>query len=185
MFKAQLLHAFSKFYMGNRKSIANPNRHGRWRQRHPAEPSFTQRRRPAASFRAAELFSAASNGIGIAASSRANAPWRQAKSNRWMNNTMPTASPLSEQTVLALSDDVTVQELGETEGGVVLNLRSGEMYTINDTAVTFLQNLDGQLSIGLVADKLVDMFDVPRDVLVADLMELGEQLGSEGLISAR
>lgn len=98
---------------------------------------------------------------------------------------MPTASPLSEQTVLALSDDVTVQELGETEGGVVLNLRSGEMYTINDTAVTFLQNLDGQLSIGLVADKLVDMFDVPRDVLVADLMELGEQLGSEGLISAR
>lgn len=97
---------------------------------------------------------------------------------------MSSAQQMNETTIFSLSESVAVQELGGTDGGVVLNLRSGEMYTVNETGVAFLQSLDGQRSVGDAADRITETFDVPRDVLIADLLELGEQLMKEGLISA-
>jgi len=97
-----------------------------------------------------------------------------------------TASHALDQTaILRLSTDVTVQELGGSEGGVVLNLKSGEMYTVNETAIAFLQSLNGEISIAQAAEKIVNDFEVTRDVLIADLIELSNQLRHEGLISGR
>jgi len=88
-------------------------------------------------------------------------------------------SPLSR---LALAPNVTLQSLGEEEGGVLLKLDSGEMYTINDTAVAFLRELDGERTIEDAAARVVEAFDVERAVLIDDLLDVAHELASQALV---
>ena len=96
---------------------------------------------------------------------------------------MGVGPDLEENSVLHLRPHVTVQEFGGSDGGVILNLRTGEMYSVNETGVAFLQKLGNQNSVAAIADQLVETFDVSRDVLIADLIELGGQLLAEDLLS--
>lgn len=84
---------------------------------------------------------------------------------------------------LALAPNVMLQPLGDEEGGVLLKLDSGEMYTINDTVVAFLQELDGKRSIADVARRLVEQFDVEEHVLIDDLVEVSRDLASQSLVA--
>jgi hypothetical protein len=93
--------------------------------------------------------------------------------------------PLSRTCVLMLAPNVTVQALGPDEGGVALRLDSGEMYTLNDTALDFLQRLDGEQTIEAVARELVSVIDVEADVLAADLVEMADGLIRESLVVVR
>ncbi|MBA3448758.1 MAG: PqqD family protein [Pseudaminobacter sp.] len=85
-------------------------------------------------------------------------------------------------TRLALSPNVTVQALGENEGGVLLRLDSGELYTVNDTTLAFLQELDGERAVVEVVGRLAGVFDVEEATLTADLVEISNDLLAESLI---
>jgi hypothetical protein len=86
-------------------------------------------------------------------------------------------------TRLALARNISMQGLGGEEGGVLLNLTSGEMYTINETGLAFLKELDGNRSIAEIADELVKAFDVDIETLTADLVELTDGLVDESLLA--
>ena len=90
--------------------------------------------------------------------------------------------PISAATRLALAKNVSMQGLGDEDGGVLLNLSSGEMYTINETGFAFLEQLDGERSIGQIADELVKSFDVDVETLTSDLVELTGGLADESLL---
>lgn len=98
---------------------------------------------------------------------------------------MPNSIPLpaiSPATRLALPPHVSLQSLGEEDGGVLLRIDTGEMYTVNDTTLSFLQQLDGERSVSDVAGRLVDVFDVEPEIVLADLIEVANGLAAESLV---
>ena len=76
-----------------------------------------------------------------------------------------------------------MKPLGEGEGGVLLKLDSGELYTVNDTTLAFLQELDGTSTVGDVSARLSDIFDVEGSVLTADLIGVADELIDESLLN--
>lgn len=98
---------------------------------------------------------------------------------------MPTPTVLltvSSATRLALPSHVSLQSLGEEDGGVLLRIDTGEMYTVNDTTLSFLQELDGERSVADIAGRMVDAFDVEPAIVLADLIEVANGLAAESLV---
>ena len=89
---------------------------------------------------------------------------------------------IDESTRLALCDDVAHQSLGDDHDTVVISLKSGMLYTCNDTTEQFVKALDGRRTLGEVIDLLEGEYDVPRDTLAADLSAMAQQLLDEKLI---
>ena len=93
-----------------------------------------------------------------------------------------TSGALRASTVLALAPKIAMQELGASEGGVLLRLDSGEMYSINDTTLDFLRRLDGTRTIASIVEELTGFIEVDAAVLTADLIEVADELRKESLV---
>jgi hypothetical protein len=87
--------------------------------------------------------------------------------------------------VFELSDRISLQGLGQGEGGVLLKLDSGELYTLNDTAFDFLSSLDGKNTVLGAAEKIAQKYSIDIDTVLSDLTELVGDLEPENLIKAR
>lgn len=66
---------------------------------------------------------------------------------------------------------------------MLLKLDSGELYTVNDTTLAFLQELDGTNTVGDVSARLAEVFDVEDAVLTADLIGVADELIDEALLN--
>jgi hypothetical protein len=86
------------------------------------------------------------------------------------------------QTTLKLSPDVTFRSLGEGQGAVIVETKTGELYSCNDTTAAFLEAIDGQRSFNEIVGELHGMFEVDRAALEADLNAIGTDLLGNGLI---
>ena len=85
-------------------------------------------------------------------------------------------------TVLRLGEKVSLQPLGEGEGGVILRLDSGELFTVNDTALSFVAALDGSRSVEATVALIADEYDVDRETLTRDLIETATDLLTAELV---
>ncbi len=94
-----------------------------------------------------------------------------------------TSETLRASSVLAIAPRVAVQALGPKEGGVLLRLDSGEMYTVNDTTLDFLQRIDGTRTIAAIVEELTSFIDVAAATLTSDLIEVAGELRKESLIA--
>lgn len=65
---------------------------------------------------------------------------------------------------------------------VVLSLASGYLYTCNQTTASLLAAVDGQRTFGQIVDLLEQQFDVSRERLHADLLEIADRLIREKLV---
>jgi pyrroloquinoline quinone biosynthesis protein D len=83
---------------------------------------------------------------------------------------------------LRLADDVTHQSLGEGNDTVILSLKSGYLYTCNETAAAFLGALDGERTLNDVIDLLEEEFEAPRGQMAGDFAALADELVREKLI---
>jgi hypothetical protein len=79
-------------------------------------------------------------------------------------------------TVLRLAEKVSLQPLGEGEGGVILRLDSGELFTVNDTALSFVASLDGNRPVEAAVQLIADEYEVDRETLTRDLIEIASDL---------
>jgi len=93
---------------------------------------------------------------------------------------MPPAD-LDDSVVLSLPSSVSLQPLGQDEGGVLLKMDTGDMFTLNDTAVAFLSKLDGKRKVGAIIKDMLDEFEVDAETLRADISELTAELKSAGI----
>ena len=84
--------------------------------------------------------------------------------------------------VYELARDVSLQPLGEGEGGVVLMLKSGEIYTVNDTTLDFLSRIDGACSLRSCAEGIAAAYEVDVATALSDLAEIAADLSSEHII---
>ena len=82
--------------------------------------------------------------------------------------------------VYRLGDEVSFEPVGE--GAVILLLRSGQLYSCNESSLSFLRHLDGVRSVDDVARRMADEFDVDAATLADDLPELIADLVAEGII---
>lgn len=84
--------------------------------------------------------------------------------------------------VYRLAEDVSLQPLGEGEGGVVLMLKSGEIYTVNDTTLDFLSKLDGVRNLRACAEAIAADYEVDPATAMSDLAEIAADLTSEQIV---
>jgi hypothetical protein len=66
---------------------------------------------------------------------------------------------------------------------VLLNLKSGVYFGLNNVGTRAWQLLGEHKTLGRVCDVMIDEYEVDRDVLEKDLLELGRQLQDAGLAS--
>ena len=89
----------------------------------------------------------------------------------------------ADTTVLALAEGISFQALGAGEGGVVLKVRSGRLFTCNDTTSAFLAAVDGRRSFaGALVQALLDEFEVAEEDLRGDLAALAGELTMQGIV---
>lgn len=91
------------------------------------------------------------------------------------------AAPLADNTVFTLPASVSLQPLGEGEGGVLLKMDTGDMFTLNDTAVEFLLRVDGERKAGAIIGELLDLFEIDSKTLRADIADLIADLKISGI----
>ncbi len=89
---------------------------------------------------------------------------------------------LGPQTTLKLSPDVTFRSLGDGQGAVIVETKTGELYSCNDTTTAVLEAIDGQRRFDDIVGELHGRFEVDRAVLEADLHAIGAELLDSGLI---
>jgi hypothetical protein len=93
-----------------------------------------------------------------------------------------SSEAITAATVLRLAEKVSLQQLGEGEGGVILRLDSGELFTVNDTAVSFVAALDGSRSVEGTVQLIAAEYDVDPETLTRDLIEIASELMAAELI---
>ncbi len=86
-------------------------------------------------------------------------------------------------TRLALGEDVTFQSLGAGQQTAVLSLRTGYLYTCNETTAAMLSAIDGRRSLDEIVELLMKKFDVPREKLTGDLSAMAGKLVAEKLLT--
>ena len=83
------------------------------------------------------------------------------------------------ETRLRHAPEATFQEVaGEV---ILIHLNTGAYYSLDEVGTAFWNLLDGQRSIGDCADTIAAEYDAPREMVLADLLELSGELKSEGL----
>jgi pyrroloquinoline quinone biosynthesis protein D len=95
---------------------------------------------------------------------------------------MDRAKPVDGDTVFALSEQASLQSMGD--GAVILLANSGQLYTCNETAEFFLKNVDGQRTFGEVLRLFIAEFDVDEAIARADLAALSNELMAEGVLKS-
>jgi hypothetical protein len=80
---------------------------------------------------------------------------------------------------MVVSNDVLFRALDAE--AVLLNLKSGVYFGLNPVGTRAWQLLAEHRTLGRVCDVMLDEYEVERDVLERDLLELGHQLQDAGL----
>lgn len=65
---------------------------------------------------------------------------------------------------------------------VLLDLRSGEVYTLNETASRLWELIEEQTSIDDISFRMVQEYGVSRDEIVRDITDFIASLAQEGLL---
>ena len=64
---------------------------------------------------------------------------------------------------------------------ILIHLNTGVYYSLNDVGTSFWNLMDGQRTIGECAEAIAAEYNAPREVVLADLLELADELAAEDL----
>ena len=84
-------------------------------------------------------------------------------------------------TRLQRSPNATFQIVADE--AILIHLQSGVYYSLNEVGTAFWQLLDGQRTLDECAGQIAAEYDAPREVIMADLVELAGELAAEGLVT--
>jgi Coenzyme PQQ synthesis protein D (PqqD) len=93
---------------------------------------------------------------------------------------METTSAVFERSPSLVTRDLAGEKIIVPVRGRVGDLNS--IYTLNPVANEIWGLLDGKLTIAEIVERLAEQFDVQREVLVADVTRVIEEMHEEGLI---
>ncbi len=67
---------------------------------------------------------------------------------------------------------------------ILIHLNTGVYYSLNDVGTSFWNLMDGQRTIAELAESIAVEYTAPREVVLADLLELANELAAEDLALA-
>ena len=85
-------------------------------------------------------------------------------------------------TRLARSSNATYQTVADE--AILIHMKTGVYYSLNEVGTVFWQMLDGAKTIGECAAVIAQEYDAPVEVIEADLLEVAGDLLREGLAEA-
>jgi Coenzyme PQQ synthesis protein D (PqqD) len=90
---------------------------------------------------------------------------------------------INELSVLGRQDRVMMQQV---EGdSVLLDIDSGEYYSLNEVGGRIWELCDGTRTVGAIAEVLCAEYDVTRDTALSDARELLASFADAGLVAER
>lgn len=87
---------------------------------------------------------------------------------------------IESKTRVAISPSVYMREFGDEL--VLLDFGKGEYYALDAIGAAIFRKLEGGALVGEVADAIVREYEVDRDVALADIAALVDQMKQQGLI---
>lgn len=82
--------------------------------------------------------------------------------------------------VLKHSDQVTFQSVeGEA---IIIHISSGKYFSLNKVGTKFWEMCDGRKSIADHAQLLAQKYSIDKEIIIADLLELSQNLLEKGLV---
>jgi len=89
---------------------------------------------------------------------------------------------ITEETRLALSDDVARRAMGGGRETVTLSLKNGHVYTCSDKTARLVRAVDGHRRLKDIVEMLQGDYSITRERLTAELLTLTKRLLAEGLV---
>lgn len=87
--------------------------------------------------------------------------------------------------LLELCDDVAIHGIPELEKFWVFNLKSGDHYSLSETAYFILTGFDKPGSMGTAADKLANEYNISNEIAQQDCLDIISQYLDEGLLKIK
>ena len=82
--------------------------------------------------------------------------------------------------VIGLSANIVFRKVGD--GGILLDTKSGQIHTCNETSQAFLAGVDGKRSISAIMASMLEEYDVSAAVLESDIAELVARLAGDNIV---
>ncbi|HVH44486.1 MAG TPA: PqqD family protein [Labilithrix sp.] len=92
----------------------------------------------------------------------------------------PTARSLSAETKVRLSPRVYAREFGEEM--VLLDFGLGEYFGLDSIGAEVWRQLEAGEALNVIADRIVERYEVTRDVALKDILELVEEMRERALV---
>jgi len=90
---------------------------------------------------------------------------------------------LSAETRLQIGPHVVTRVVDDTVA--ILNVRSGEYFSINEVGVLFMELAQAGQSLGQIAERVAVEYETTEEEALGDLVELATSLVEEGLVEVR
>jgi hypothetical protein len=87
---------------------------------------------------------------------------------------------LEPTTVLKRSDKVTFQKIAEE--AVLIHMDTGTYFSLNNIGTEFWELFDGAQSLSQLAEVVAEKYSVELEMVLADLIELVEELAKDDLV---
>lgn len=88
---------------------------------------------------------------------------------------------ISLNTAVAKDSNQIIDRVVDGEA-LLIHLQNGDYFSLNSTGTTVWENIDGSRTVQDLAELVVAEYDGDRDVIVADVLRLVNQLADEGLV---
>jgi hypothetical protein len=92
---------------------------------------------------------------------------------------------VDDETIYRQAPDVVLRRIGDEAVLVPVRSNVGDLdsiFTLNQSAITIWESLDGNMALHRVIDRLCTEYDVERETAAADTRELVSRLDGAGLI---
>lgn len=92
--------------------------------------------------------------------------------------------PISLNTAVAKDSNQIIDRVVDGEA-LLINLQSGDYFSLNSTGTKVWENIDGSKTVQDLAELVLAEYDGDRDLIVADVLRLVNDLAGEGLVVSR
>jgi hypothetical protein len=88
--------------------------------------------------------------------------------------------PLDKNSILQRAENVTFEVVADE--AILIDITTGIYFSLNEVGTEFWQMLDGEQTVAQHATIIASKYEVEPDMVVADLLELAEEMAKDKLI---
>ena len=87
---------------------------------------------------------------------------------------------MNKDSILQRAESVTFEVVADE--AILIDINTGTYFSLNEVGTEFWQMLDGQQTIEQHAQTIANKYEVETDIVVADLLELANEMARDDLL---